>query len=169
MQVLSDANRPYIIDSLTAPMGVSHCWMFSSHMMDFKLEKMEYLEEIIGPTVTLRVQNLELSLPASWQIMIVDKETWTVDTIPVVQCASFNQDVLLFSPDNSKPITGKAVVLSYQKSGVIVSPEIPKGSAIIHPTGPELSHGRQVFCGIVTGPHDLGRWVSGKTVGDILS
>ena len=168
MQILSEVNRPYIIDSFTAPMGVSHCWMFSGHMMDFKLEKMEYLEEIVGPTIKLRVQNLELELPASWNIVIVDKETWTVDTIPISQCASFDQDVLLFSPDDSKPMTGKAMVLDFNRKGTVVAPEVPKGSAVVHPTGPELSHGRQIFYGIVVGPHDLHRWIGGKTIGDIL-
>jgi len=169
VQILSEVNRPYLIDSFTAPMGVSHCWMFSGHMMDFKLEQLQYLEEIVGPTVKLRVQNLDIELPASWHILIVDKETYTVDSIPIAQCASFDQDVLLFSPDDSKPTTGKALVLDFVRKGTCIAPEVPKGSALVHPTGPELSHGKQCFYGIVVGPHDLHRWLSNKTVGDLLT
>jgi hypothetical protein len=168
MQILSEVNRPYIIDSFTAPMGVSHFWTFSGHMMDFKLEEASYLEEIVGQTIRIRVQNLEIDLPASWMIMIVDKETYTIDMVPLAQCASFDQDVLLFSPDDSKLVTGKVTVLDFKKKSACIAPEIPKGSAMIHPTGPELSHGRSIFYGIVIGPHDLYRWIGGKAIGDIL-
>lgn len=168
MQILSEVNRPYIIDSFTAPMGVSHFWTLSGHMMDFKLEEMQYLEEIVGQTIRIRVQNLDIDLPASWSILIVDKETYTIDMVPIAQLASFDQDVLLFSPDDSKLKTGKAMVIDYREKAVCIAPEIPKGSAMIHPTGPELSHGRSIFYGIVVGGHDLYRYIGGKTVGDIL-
>lgn len=168
MQILSEVNRPYILDSFTAPVGVSHCWTFSGHLLDFKLQELTYLEEIIGPTVRIRVNNLDMDLPSSWYIMVVDKETYTVDSIPIPQCASFDQDVLLFSPDDSKPNTAKAVVLDFFRSSVCVSPEVQKGSALIHPTGPEIFHNKSCFYGIIVGPHDLNRWINGKTVGDLL-
>jgi hypothetical protein len=168
MQILTEVNKPYIIDSFTAPLGVSHFWTFSGHMMDFKLEELQYLEEIIGQTIRIRVQNLVIDVPASWNIMVVEKETYTIDVIPIAQCASFDQDVLLFSPDDSKLKTAKVQVIDYMPKAACIAPEIPKGSAMIHPTGPELSHGRSIFYGIVIGGHDLYRWISQKTVGDIL-
>lgn len=168
MQVLSEINKSYLIDSFTAPLGISHFWTFSGHMLDFKLEELTYLEEIVGPTVKVRVQNLELDLPMSWNIMVVDKETYTIDMIPIAQCASFDHDILLFSPLDSKLKTGKLQVLEFQKKGLVIAPEIPKGSAMIHPTGPELSHFRNIFYGIVIGPHELWRYIADKTVGDIL-
>lgn len=168
MQILSEINRPYLLDSFTAPLGVSHFWTFSGHMLDFKLEETKYLEEIVGKTIRIRVQNLEIDLPASWQIMIVDTETYTIDVVPIAHCATFDQNVLLFSPDDSKLKMGKVTVLDFKDRGVCIAPEIPKGSALIHPTGPELNHGRSCFYGIVVGPHDLNRWINGLTVGDIL-
>lgn len=168
MQILSEVNKPYIIDSFTAPMGVSHFWTFSGHMLDFKLERTQYLEEIVGQTVRVRVQNLEIDIPASWYIMVVEKESYTIDMVPIAQCASFDQEVMLFSPDDSKLTTSKLQVIDYRAKDVVVAPEVPKGSAMIHPTGPELMHGRSIFYGIIISPHDLYRWIGGKTVGDIL-
>lgn len=168
MQILSEVNKPYIIDSFTAPMGVSHFWSFSGHMLDFKLEEAKYLEEIVGKTIRIRVQNLEIDLPASWNIMIVDQETYTIDMVPIAHCASFDQPVLLFSPEDGKPKVGKATVVDFKDRGVCIAPEIPKGSAMIHPTGPELLHGRSIFYGIVISGHDLYRWIGGKTIGDIF-
>ena len=149
-------------------MGVSHFWTFSGHMMDFKLEGLDYLEETTGPTIKLRVQNLDLELPASWVLLAVDMETYVVDCIPVSAAATFDHRLMLFSPDDGKLVTTTAQVTGYEKRASVVHPSVPKGSAMIHPTGPELSHGRSIFYGIVCGPHDLHRWIGGKTVGDIL-
>jgi hypothetical protein len=168
MQILSDFSRPYIIDNISAPMGVTHFWSFSGHMMDFKVESLDYLEETTGPTITIKVQNLEMDLPASWSLIAVDKETYTIDTIPVTACATFEHDILLFSPHDSKLVTTKLQVVNFSEKKSCVHPMILKGSAMIHPTGPELSHGKQIFYGIVCGPHDLGRYINGSTVGDIL-
>ena len=169
MILLSEVSRPYIVDSLTAPMGISHFWSFSGHMLDFKLEQLEYLEETTGPTITLRIQNQDIQLPASWSMIAVDMETYTVDCIPIAHAATFAHQVLLFSPDDSKLVTTTAQVVDYQKKTSVVHPTIPKGSAMVHPTGPETSHGRSVFYGIVCGPYDLHRWIGGRTIGEILS
>ncbi len=168
MQILYEANKSYIIDSISSPIGVTHFWTFSGHMMDFKLEALEYLEETIGPTIRIRVQNLEIELPASWSLIAVDRETYTVDTIPVTACATFEHDILLFSPDDSKLVTTKLNVIDFSTKASCIHPMIPKGAGMVHPTGPELSHGRSIFYGIVCGPWDLGRFIMGKTVGDIL-
>lgn len=168
MQILSEVSRPYIIESLTAPVGVSHFWTLSGHAMDFKLEPLEYIEETSGHTITIRVQNLDITMPASWFVLAVDMETYTIDSIPVARAATLDHRLFLFSPDDSKLVTTTSMVVEYHKHQAVSHPMIPKGSAMIHPTGPELSHGRSIFYGIVCGPHDLHRWVSGRTVGDIL-
>ena len=169
MQILSEVSRPYIIDSLTAPMGVSHFWSFSGHMLDFKLEELSYLEETIGPTVRIRVQNLDIDVPASWHVLAVDKETYSIDSIPITATATFEQNILLFSPDDSKPTTTTITIVDFTPKQSVFHPMIPKGSAMIHPTGPEIWHGKNIFYGVVIGPYDLHRWISGMTVGDILT
>lgn len=150
-------------------MGVSFFWSFSSHLLDFKLEPLEYLEETTGPTIKLRVQNLDIMLPASWLVLAVDMEAYTIDCIPVAHAAAFDHRLLLFSPDDTKLVTTPATILEFQKKASVVHPTVPKGSALIHPTGAEMAHGKSIFYGIVCGPHDLHRWINGRTVGDILS
>lgn len=169
MQILSEVSRPYLIESLTAPVGVSHFWTLSGHALDFKLEPLEYIEETTGRSITIRVQNLDITLPASWFVLAVDMETYTIDSIPVAMAATMDHRLFLFSPNDGKLVTTTAMVVKYQQKEAVSHPMIPKGSALIHPTGPELSHRKPIFYGIVCGPHDLHRWVSGKTVGDILS
>jgi hypothetical protein len=137
--------------------------------MDFKLEELSYLEETIGPTVRIRVQNLEIDLPTSWVVLAVDRETYSVDCIPIASCATFEHDIMLFSPNDGKLVTTRLNVVDFNPKASVYHPMVPKGSAMVHPTGPELSHGKSIFYGIVTGPHDLHRWIGGCAVGDILT
>jgi len=168
MQIISEASRPYILSSLSSPIGVSHFWTLSGHALDFKLEPLEYLEETTGKTIKIRVQNLDIALPASWYVLAVDTETYTVDSVPIAMAATMGHRLFLFSPDDGKLATTSAMVVDYLPKESVIHPMIPKGSAMIHPTGPETLHGRSVFYGIVCGPHDLHRWIDGRTVGDIL-
>jgi hypothetical protein len=138
-------------------------------MLDFKLEGLTYLEETTGPTVRIRVQNLEIDVPTGWHLLAVDKETYLVDSIPVTATATFEQNILLFSPEDSNPTTTKVTIIDFNPRQSVFHPMVPKGSAMIHPTGPEMSHGKSIFYGIVCGPYDLHRWVSQKTIGDILT
>lgn len=138
-------------------------------MLDFKLEELTYLEETVGPTVKIRVQNLEIDVPAGWHVLAVDRETYSVDCIPITSVTTFNHDVLLFSPDDSKLVTTQLAIVDYTTKAAVCHPMVPKGSAMVHPTGPELSHGKSIFYGIVIGPYDLHRWLDGLAVGDILT
>lgn len=138
-------------------------------MLDFKLDELEYLEETTGPTIRFRVQNGDIDVPANWHILAVDRETYTVDSIPIATVAAYDHDVLLFSPNDSKLVTTKLNVVELFNKASVIHPMVPKASALIHCTGPELSHGKSIFYGIVIGPYDLHRWIGNKAIGEILT
>jgi hypothetical protein len=138
-------------------------------MLDFKLEPFIYIEETTGPTITVSVQNMEIDLPSSWQVLVVDEETYMIDCIPVAHCASFDHSVFLFSPQDGKMATAHMRIVNFSQQASCIHPSVPKGSALVIPTGPELLHGTPVFYGIVCGPYDLHRWIEGRTVGEILT
>jgi hypothetical protein len=169
MQFLNEINRPHLVTSLLDPMVFTHFWCFNGHMMDFNLANLTYLEETTGPTVKLEIRGLEIDVPTGWYVLAVDRETSTVDSLPITIAAAQNHDLLLFSAEDSKPLTTTARVTGYDPSGVVYHPAVAKGSAMIHPCTIENLHGRSVFYGIVIGPHDLHRYVTGKTLGDLLT
>lgn len=169
MQILAETQKPYVIEALSSPIGITHFWTFSAHMLDFKMEPITYIEETTGPTVKVQVQNIEIDLPASWQVMVVDRETFTVDCVPVANCASFEHQALLFSPYDSKVNTTALRIVDFNPRAACIHPAVPKGSALVVPTSVELLHQKQIFYGIVCGPYDLHRWIDGKTIGDILT
>lgn len=170
MIILSEINRPYIIDSLTAPLpqGSRFHWTFSGQQLDFTLSEITYLEETLGPTITLLIADSEVKVPGSWNILIVDRETYTVDAVPVTACAAFAHEAFVFSPDDGKLITSQIRVVNWEPKGACIYPAVEKANAVVHAITPGVSHGKTVPRGVVVGPNDLWRYVGGKTVGDIL-
>ena len=170
MIILSEINRPYVIDSLTAPLpqGSRFHWTFSAQQLDFKLTEITYLEETLGPTVTLLIEDSEVKVPGAWNILIVDRETYTVDAVPVTACASFAHEAFVFSPEDGKLITAPIRVANWEQKGSCIYPAVEKASAVVHAISPGKMHGKTTSRGVVVGPNDLWRYLGGKTVGDIL-
>lgn len=168
MIILNEINRPYIIDSLTAPIVLRHHWIFSGQQLDFNLSEITYLEETTGPTVTLQVEDSEVRIPGAWSVLIVDRETYTVDAVPATACAAFEHLAFVFSPSDGKLITAPIRVINWEPKGVCIYPAVEKANALVHAITPGVSHGKITPRGVIVGPNDLWRYVGGKTVGDIL-
>lgn len=168
MIVLNELNRPYIIESLTQPIPLRFHWIMSGQQMDFTLSEINYLEETQGPTITLIIADSEVIVPASWNILIVDRETYTIDSVPVTATAAFNHLAFVFSPDDCKLITEEIRVGGWVPKASCIYPAIEKANAMVHVITPGTSHGKPTQRGVIVGPNDLHRYVSGKTVGDLI-
>lgn len=169
MIILNEINRPYILDSLTQPLPLRHHWVFNAQVLDFMLGEITYLEEIVGPTVTLSVCDSEITLPCSWNVLVVDKETYTVDAIPVTACAAFEHEAFVFSPDDGKPMSSPIRALAWEPKGICIYPAVEKAHALVHAISPGVSHGKSIPRGIIIGPNDMWRYINGKTIGDLLT
>ncbi len=168
MIILNEINRPYILDSLTAPLPLRHHWTFNGHILDFTLSEITYLEEALGPTITLVIDDSEVRVPGGWNILIVDRETFSIDAVPVTACAAFEHEAFVFSPDNGNLITSTVRVGKWEPKGTCIYPAIEKAHAMVHPIAPGISHGKSVPRGVIVGPNELWKWIANKTVGDIL-
>jgi len=169
MIILNEISKPYIIDSITAPIVLRHHWIFSGQQLDFTLNEVQYLEETTGPTITLQIEDSEVRVPGAWNVLIVDRETYTVDAVPVTACAAFEHLAFVFSPDDSKLITAPIRVINWEPKGICIYPAVDKANALVHAISPGVTHGKAVPRGVVVGPSDLHRYLSGKVVGDILT
>ncbi len=171
MITLSEINKLYMLDSLTAPLpeGSRYHWIFNGQQLDFMLNEIEYLEEHVGPTLTLIIEGCEVRVPSSWHIMIVDRETYTVDMVPVNLAAVFDHDVMLFSPSDSKLQTAKAKIHEFEQKASSIYPSMDKAHALVYGIAPGISHMKTIPRGVIVGPSDLHRYINRKTVGDILT
>lgn len=170
MLILPDYGRPYQIDSLTAPVVVKHNWIFHGPTTDFMLSPITYLEETTGAVIKVRINNSEFWVPATWQILVTDRETYQIDTVALQSCASIKHLAFSFSPDEMKLRTLDVMVVDYAESMALVHPMINKGTALVHPVGPSpVSMGKTIQLSVAIGPHDLYKHLTNKVIGDIFS
>jgi len=170
MLILPDYGRPYVIDSLTAPVVVKHNWVFNAPATDFMLAPILYLEETTGAAIKIRVNNSEFWVPSTWQILVTDRETYQIDTVTIQSCASTKHIAFSFSPDEMKLRTLDITILDYAEEMSLVHPAINKGTALVHPVGPSPKGiGKEHQLSVVIGPHDLYKHLTDKVIGDIFS
>lgn len=171
MLILPEYSKPYILDSLTAPVVIKYNWMFNAQLIDFMLTPITYLEETTGAAVKVRINNSEFWVPATWYILVTDTETYQIDTVSITACASTNHIAFSFSPEEQNLRTLDIRVLDYCDSMSLVHPMIAKGQAMVHPVGPApwSKNGEEEHVSVVIGPHDLYKHIGGKVVGDIFS
>lgn len=170
MLILPEYNRPLIIDNLLAPLVAKYNWMFDAPNTDFVLNPIQYLEETSGSCVRIRINNSEFWVPSSWSILIVDPDTYQIDTVGISSCASADYSAFAFAPDENSLRTFDIMVLDFTENMSVVHPMISKGQGLVHPVGPMkwTSHGKELDFSVVIGPHDLHKFLANKVVGDIF-
>lgn len=169
MLILPEYNRPYLIDSLTAPVVVKHNWIFHAPSCDFALSPITYLEETTGPAVRARINNYEFWIPTSWNILVTDTETYQLDTVGIESCASTRHIAFSFSPDEMKLRTLDILIVDFCEEMAVIHPMINKATALVHPVGPSNGPGKILPLSVVIGPHDLYKHIGDKVIGDVFS
>ena len=170
MLCLPDYNKPYILSSLTDPVVIKHHWIFNAPQCDFMLSPITYLEETSGAAVKLRINNFEFWVPATWNVLVTDKDTYQLDTVGIQSCGPSKHEIFIFSPNEMKLRTMRADVIGYDENSSLVHPMINKGMALVHPIGPSLNaKEKDMQLSIVIGPYDLYKHLSNKVIGDIFS
>jgi hypothetical protein len=169
MLALPDYNKPYILDSLTAPVVIKHHWIFNGPLCDFSLSPITYLEETTGAAVKLRINNFEFWIPATWNILVTDTETYQLDTVGIQSCATAKHSIFVFSPNEMKLRIMTADIVDYTEHVSVVHPMINKGTSLVHPIGPSLNmRERDMQLAVAIGPHDLYKHLANKVIGDIF-
>lgn len=170
MQILTDYGKSYKIDSLTSPLAVKYNWIFSGPACDFMLQQITYIEETTGPTVKLLINGTELWVPSSWNILVTDRETYQLDTVPVKACSGVKHLAFGFSSDEMKLRTLDINVIDFNDEMSIVHPMISKGTALVSPVGQVNKNiNQRIETCVVLGPFDLVKHLTNKVVGDIFS
>ena len=169
MKLISTLIRPFDIGSISQPLPIQNILAFDSKKLVFYDHQIAYLEEVQTPVVDLDFQGTVITVPSSWHILVVEKETFSIDTIPVISCSVYENFAMAFEFSwlngsiTHKPIDIKVKAIQYRDNETIVYPSIPKTSSIfINLYGDENKQ-----CGVIIGPYDLSRNVYGRTYGDL--
>lgn len=154
MMILTDYNKPYIIESLVSPIIPEYYWVFSGKMLDYTLCPISYLEETIGPTIEFVIEGTQIFLPTSWHVLVVEPDTGQLDTIPVLSCSKAAFNALVFTPNDPKFRHAEMRVSGLETNKSLVHPMMEKGTMMCIPIGPDPATGNVMS--ICAGPYDVG-------------
>lgn len=161
MLVLDNDNRALILDDIYTPTISDHFWVLDLQMMDYTLAQLLVLEEIVAPTIVLRVMGFEFPLPANWNILIVDDDTQQLDVIEIKDVAGKELRAFMYGPDKSRHGLATITVADYYPNHHNVGPSLSKHQMLCHPIAPDTW--------VNVAPSDgYNKYLKEKVAGDIV-
>jgi len=137
MLIFDDTTQPIIIDSIHGPTPTEHFWVLDLNMLDYTLTPLIMLEEIICPSMQIRVKGFEFVLPANWTILVYDRETSQLDVVELSETAGREFTALVYGPTKPYPTPSTIVVTNYFIEHKNVGPSLNKHQMLCHPIGPD--------------------------------
>ena len=161
MLLFDDHSKPVILDSIFVPTLMEHFWVLDFNILDFTLTPLVALEQIICPSLQMRVQGFDFVVPANWTVLCYDKETSQLDTIEISETAGREFTALVYGPNKSLAQAGTISIIDYYQEFVNVSPSLNKHQMLCHPIGPDTW--------INIAPSDTyNKYLKDLTVGDLI-
>ena len=136
MLIFDNHSQPIILDSIYAPIVSDHFWVLDLALMDFTMAPLNVLEEILCPTVILRIEGFDFAVPASWNILVFDRETAQLDSVELSEAAGREFTALVYGPNMSTPTAGNVSVVDYFIEHKNINPALNKHQMLCHPIGP---------------------------------
>jgi hypothetical protein len=170
INILPDFEHPYSLDDVSGAISAKHCWFYDVERNDFMLKPIRLLEETTGPTVRVRINNTDINVPASWNLLVVDDETKIVDTVQITQCNSSNYLAFMMHPSESSYSLSPITLLDLYMKESCTHVMIPRMNMMLHPVGTIKNERKrtELSFSCLLSPHDLGKYMIGMTAMEVL-
>ena len=136
MLIFDEHDKTIILDSIHTPLISEYMYVLDLNIMDFTLSPLLVLEETVAPTIELLIMGFKFTLPASWNILVVDEETLQLDVVGVSELAGRDFRVFLYGPNQSRHEMAIAVVTDFHPNFHNVGPSLSKHQMLCHPVAP---------------------------------
>jgi hypothetical protein len=136
MLIFDDHSEAIILESIYAPTLTDHFWVLDLSMLDYTLTPLLVLEEIVCPSVTLRINGFDFTLPTNWNILIYAEDTQQVDVVEVGNLAGREFTALVGGPNINSHIPGRITIIDYTPEHQHIAPSLNKHQMLCHPIGP---------------------------------
>jgi len=87
MLIFNENHDTVILDNIQGPTLSEYMYVLDFQMMDFTLAPLLVFEEIICPSIILSIKGFEFNLPANWNILVTDDETYQLDVVEISELA----------------------------------------------------------------------------------
>lgn len=133
MLIFNECNDTIILDSIHTPILSEYMYVLDLNMMDYTLVPLLVLEEIVAPTIELRINNFNFKLPANWNILVVDDDTFQLDVIEISEVAGKEFKSLVYGQTESNFSTQTIHVSDYYPNHYNIGPALSKHQMLCHP------------------------------------
>ena len=139
MLIFDDNNRTIILENVYTPTPTDYMWVLDLQIMDYTLAPLLVLEEIVCPSIKVRIRGFEFFLPANWNMLVFSEETSELDVVEISELAgreftSFIYDIS--EPNITRYTPGVVTVIDYSSEYVNVGPSLNKHQMLCHPISP---------------------------------
>lgn len=161
MLILDDKNDVFTLESIHVPTSASHFWILDLQMLDFTLTTLDVLEELFCPSIALEIDGFQFSVPASWNILVVDDETSQLDLVAVKDLAGQPFEALVYDHERCSADGQLIKVVDYTSECHNVNPSLNRHCMLCHP----ISESKWVNLA----PNDsYNKYLKNLLVGDIM-
>ena len=101
MLIFDDNNKTIILDDIYTPTPTNYMWVLDLQIMDYTLAPLLVLEEIICPSIQIKLRGFQFFLPANWNILVFSEETSELDVVEISEVAG--REFTAFVYDISNP------------------------------------------------------------------
>lgn len=139
MLIFDDNNRTIILDDIYTPTPTDYMWVLDLQIMDYTLAPLLVLEEIVCPSIQVRIRGYEFYLPANWNILVYSQETSELDVVEVSEVAGREFTAFVYDISNPNIVRyepGLITVVNYVSDFVNVGPSLSKHQMLCHPISP---------------------------------
>lgn len=137
MIIFDENTKPILIDSINTPLRTNYFWILDLEEQDFKLQKIEMLEEHITPILVLSIFGYAIELPSDWNILIVSPETNQLDLVEVSELTRGHFQIFVYKHENNKIAMPNSRIIHYEERGILQMPSVSKNQMLCHAIGPD--------------------------------
>lgn len=161
MLIFDDNSKPIILDSIYVPTVTAHFWVLDLSLLDYKLSPLISLEEVVCPSLRVRINGFDFVLPANWNILVYDRETSQLDALELSEACGREFTALVYGARKSQHTPGIVTVIDYHAEYRNVGPLLSKHQMLCHPIGPDEW--------VNVAPSDAyNKYLKDRAVGDLL-
>lgn len=161
MLIVDEHNSISILENIHVPTHADYFWVLDLQLLDFTLAQTLILEELSCPSIAIEIAGSTFSLPAKWNILVVDEDTSQLDVVEIKKLAGHQFNALVYDPTRHMAEGFPIKVVDFSGDHHNVNPSLNRHHMLCHPIGQT-----QWVC---LAPNDsYNKYLKNLAMGDIL-
>jgi len=161
MLILDDNNKAIVLNSIHVPTSATHFWVLDLQLLDYTLAPLLVLEEIWCPSIAIQIEGYQFSIPATWNLLVMDEDTSQLDIVAIKDIAGKPFKAMVLDHQRNTAHGSQIRVMDYSNESHNVNPSLNRHHMLCHPIGPTNW--------ICIAPNDsYNKYLKNLVVGDIL-